>query len=590
MKHLIERIRFYIGRIKAGRLRSMWKQTKWIYGYVRRYWVFILIYTGLGLTSVLTGFLMSLVSKDVIDIITGHKTDEVLKYFVMMVIVGVVNILLHQISGYLSAWISLRVDLELRSEIYEKIMETDWEYLSRFHSGDLLTRWNTDTGAVSGGILNFVPNLIINIFRLIGAFVMMVHYDWTFALFALVGIPFSLIASKRLLNRMKKYGGRSMTMSALLNAFNQESFVNIATIKSLDLIKTYVGKLNKLQEEYKGMRLDFRRLTAFNSILLGFVGLAVTYGAYAWGIHRVWSGVITYGTMTMFLTLSGTLSSAVDSLTSRIPSAISLTISAQRLMNIVNLPHDDHSREEEARAFLKTHEKEGFSLNVKDVSYAYRNGNRVFSSVSFEGRPGEMIGLVGPSGGGKTTMLRLLLSLIRPRKGEIEIAAASGETMKNAPYMRQFFSYVPQGNTMMSGTVRSNLLCVRKDATEEELTEALTTACARDFIERLPNGVDTGIGERGVGFSEGQAQRLAIARALLKKAPILLLDEASSALDVETERRVLKNISENRGTHLCIVTTHRPTALALCDRVYSIGRGGCTLLSKEEVEELGKGL
>ncbi|MBQ7506816.1 MAG: ABC transporter ATP-binding protein, partial [Lachnospiraceae bacterium] len=264
--------------------------------------------------------------------------------------------------------------------------------------------------------------------------------------------------------------------------------------------------------------------------------------------------------------------------------------SAQRLMNIVNLPHDDQSRKEEARAFLKTHEKEGFSLNVKDVSYAYRNGNRVFSSVSFEGRPGEMIGLVGPSGGGKTTMLRLLLSLIRPRKGEIEIVSADGEAMKNAPYMRQFFSYVPQGNTMMSGTVRSNLLCVRKDATEEELTEALATACARDFIERLPNGVDTGIGERGVGFSEGQAQRLAIARALLKKAPILLLDEASSALDVETERRVLKNISENRGTHLCIVTTHRPTALALCDQVYSIGRGGCTLLSKEEVEKLRKGL
>lgn len=588
MGHIKERVKFYLGRIKQGRLKEAWRQTKWIYGYAKRYWAAMIFYTLLGMSGVITTLFSSWVSKDVVDIITGHKTGEIVKYFALMITIAVVNILIGQITGYASSWISIRVGQELSSEMYEKIMETDWESLSSYHTGDLLTRWGTDTGTIANGILNFIPNLIINVFKFFGAFILVIRQDWTFAIFALIGIPVSLLMSKRLLTRMQKNNQRSMAMNAKMAGFNQESFANIQTLKAFDLVRLYAARLRQLQKEYKDMKLEFQRMSIATSVILGLVGLLVSYSSYGWGIYRVWSGAITYGTMTMFLSLSGQLTGSVNQLAGLIPSAIGLTISAGRLMAIIDMPREDYSKYPEAKAFLEAHREEGVSLAVDNVSYNYRNGNEVFSAASFQASPHEIIGLVGPSGEGKTTMLRLLLALMPPKKGEIRIEAQDGEHMALAPYMRQFFSYVPQGNTMMSGTVRSNMTNVKQDATDEEIIEALKMACAWEFIEKLPNGLDSEVKERGGGFSEGQGQRLAIARALLRKAPILLLDEASSALDVATERNVLKNIMADTYPRVCIVTTHRPTVLTLCKRVYAIRDKGCTQLSEEEVDKMVK--
>ncbi len=588
MGHIKERVKFYLGRIKEGRLKEAWRQTKWIYGYAKRYWAAMIFYTLLGMSGVVTTLLSSWVSKDVVDIITGHKTGEIVKYFALMITIAVVNILIGQITGYASSWISIRVGQELSSEMYEKIMETDWESLSAYHTGDLLTRWGSDTGTIANGILSFIPNLIINIFKFFGAFIMVIRQDWTFAIFALIGIPFSLLMSKRLLARMQNNNKRSMAMSAKMAGFNQESFANIQTLKAFDLVRLYAARLRQLQKEYKDMKLEFQRMSIATSVILGLVGLLVSYSSYGWGIYRVWSGAISYGTMTMFLSLSGQLTGSVNQLASLIPSAIGLTISAGRLMAILDMPREDYSKYPEAKNFLEAHRAEGVSLAVDNVSYNYRNGNEVFSAASFHASPHEIIGLVGPSGEGKTTMLRLLLALMPPKKGEIRIEAKDGEHMALAPYMRQFFSYVPQGNTMMSGTIRSNMTNVKQDATDEEIIEALKMACAWDFIEKLPDGIDSEVKERGGGFSEGQGQRLAIARALLRKAPILLLDEASSALDVATERNVLKNIMADTYPRVCIVTTHRPTVLTLCKRVYAIRDKGCTQLTGEEVDKMIK--
>ncbi len=588
MSSIKERIKFYTGRIKEGRLKEMWRQTKWIYGYAKRYWVAMIFYTLLGMSGVLTGLFSSWVSKDVVDIITGHKTGEIVKYFAMMIAVAIGNILISQFTSYVSNWISIRVGQELSSEMYEKIMETDWESLTNYHTGDLLTRWGADTGTIANGILNFIPNLIINVFRFFSAFYMVIRYDWTFAIFALIGIPFSLLMSKTLLARMRNNNERSMAMSAKMSGFNQESFANIQTLKAFDLVKLYVQRLRQLQKEYKDMKMEFQRMSIATSIILGLVGLLVSYSSYGWGIYRVWSGVISYGTMTMFLSLSGQLTGSVNTLAGLIPSAISLTISAGRLMDIVEMPREDYSKYPEASEFLEKHRAEGFCLCADKIAYTYKTGTEVFSAASFEAKPHEIIGLVGPSGEGKTTMLRLLLALMPVKEGEIRIEAQDGESMGMAPYMRQFFSYVPQGNTMMSGTVRSNMENVKPDVTDEEIEEALKMACAWDFIERLPDGINAEVKERGGGFSEGQGQRLAIARALIRKAPILLLDEASSALDVATERKVLKNIMQDTYPRVCIVTTHRPTVLNLCKRVYAIRDKECVELPQEEVDRMIK--
>jgi len=591
-----ERINFFIGRIRAGRLKEMWRQTVWIYAYGRRYWIAMIFYTLLGMTTAVVSLITGLVSKDLVDIITGHETGEVVKTFLMMILLNIGMTVLGQISDYASSWVSMKVDAEIKADIFSKILVTDWESLTNYHTGDLLTRWGSDASNISSGVLNFVPNMIIYIFRFVSAFAMVVYYDWTFAIFAFLGMPVSLLLSKKLMRRMINNNKRSAAMGAKMSGFNQETFSNIQTIKAFDLVKLYIERLKQLQKEYIAMKLDFQRMSICTSLILSTAGLVVSYASYGWGIYRVWSGDISYGTMTMFLGLSGTLTGTLHNLTSLVPSAISLTTSAGRLMDIVEMPREDYSHDDEVSEFMDRQRLNGISLVMRNVEYSYNNGNVVFDGASLEAHPHEIIALVGPSGEGKTTMLRLILSLMSSQNGEaflyggdVEYSTDTAERIALTPSTRKLFSYVPQGNTMLSGTIAGNMRNVKPDATDEEIADALKAACAWDFVEKLPEGIESVVKERGGGFSEGQAQRLSIARALLRKSPILLLDEATSALDVATERRVLKNIMQDEYPRTCIVTTHRPTVLSACTRVYAIKDKKCVVLNDEEIDEMVRG-
>ena len=582
-----------LGYIREGKLKEMWKQTGWILQYARRYWKAMVIYTLLGLTGTAVSLISSLISKDLVDIITGHQTGKLLGTFAAMIGFSIGNILIAQASAYASTRISMKVDAEIKNDIFAKMMVTDWESLMAYHTGDLVTRWSADASNISSGILNWIPNLIIYTVRFISSFAIVVYYDPTFAMFALLGIPFSALLSRPLLKRMKKNNERSAAMNAKLYGFNQEAFSNIQTIKAFDLISYYVDRLKKLQSEYITMRLDFQKMSMATSILMSLIGFVVSYSCYGWGIYRVWSGVISYGTMTMFLSLSGTLTSAVNSLVGLVPTAISLTISAGRLMDIVQMPQEDFTADREVERFEKKYQNVGIGLKLQDISYSYASGTQVFCHAALEAWPSEIVALVGPSGEGKTTMLRLLLALLVPKEGDAFVCAGGTqgekmETLPLSPSARKLFSYVPQGNTMFSGTIAENMRNVKQDATEEEIIEALKLACAWEFVEKLPLGIYSEVKERGGGFSEGQAQRLSIARALLRKAPILLLDEATSALDVTTERRVLRNIMADTRRRTCIVTTHRPTVLNICSRVYGIRNKRCEVLTKEEIDVLVK--
>ena len=257
-------------------------------------------------------------------------------------------------------------------------------------------------------------------------------------------------------------------------------------------------------------------------------------------------------------------------------------------MDIVEMPQEDYSQDSAVQQFEKQYRGEGIGLNLQDLSYSYHNGTAVFECASLEAYPHEIVALVGPSGEGKTTMLRLILSLLTPQAGAFHVCAGTQQehNLELSPSTRKLFSYVPQGNTMFSGTIADNMRNVKPDATEEEIIEAMKQSCAWDFVEKLPDGIYSEIKERGGGFSEGQAQRLSIARALLRKSPILLLDEATSALDVATERKVLRNIMQDTYPRTCIVTTHRPTVLNICTRVYAIRDKKCEVLSEEKISEM----
>lgn len=602
-----DKIIFYINRIKAGRLQEMKKQIKWIYEYGKHYWSSMIFYTLLGIVGTVISLGTSIVTKDMVDIITGHESGMVIQTFAIMIGLRIGSMIIGLISNYASSWISMKVDAEIKSDVFEKILVTDWETLTNYHTGDLLTRWGSDSSAISAGVLNFIPNAILYIFKFSTAFAVVMYYDWTFAVLAFLGMPVSLILSKTLMKRMVNNNQRSAAMGARMSGFNQEAFSNIQTIKAFDLITLYINRLKQIQKDYITMRLDFQKMSMWTSLLLTTVGMIVSYVSYGWGIYRVWSGAITYGTMTMFLSLSGTLTNSLHNLTSLIPTIISLTTSAGRLMDIVEMPREDYSNDELVEKFLEDNKATGISLKMKDVDYAYKTGTLVFEGASMEVNPHEIIALVGPSGEGKTTMLRLVLSLMQTQNGtayltgehtysdlfneenkalESEEIFSKYNAVPLTPSTRKLFSYVPQGNTMFSGTIAENMRNVKEDATDEEIIEALKAACAWEFVEKLPDGINSAIKERGGGFSEGQAQRLSIARALLRDAPILLLDEATSALDVATERRVLRNIMKDETPRTCIVTTHRPTVLSACTRVYAIRDKKCVVLNDEEIDEL----
>lgn len=587
-----KKIAFYIKRIKEGRIKEMWQQTKWIYQYARHYWFAMAAYTILGMTGTLVGLATSLISKNLVDIITGHQTGEVIKTFCLMIILNTATTFLSLISDYASSWIGMRVDAEIKSDIFEKILVTDWESLTNYHTGDLLTRWSSDASTISNGVLNFIPNTIIYLFRFISAFAMVIYYDWTFAIFAFLGMPVSVLLSKTLLKRMVNNNKRSAAMGAKMSGFNQEAFSNIQTIKAFDLIHLYIERLKQLQKEYITMKLDFQKMSIWTSLLLSTVGMIVSYSSYGWGIYRVWSDAISYGTMTLFLSLSGTLTGTLHNLTSLVPTAIGITTSAGRLMDIVEMPREDYSNDDEVKNFYEKFRSDGVHFRMEDISYTYHTGTEVFLHASLEAHPHEIVALVGPSGEGKTTMLRLILSLMPTSAGNAILYGTEKNQntismqIQMSPSTRKLFSYVPQGNTMFSGTIAENMRNVKPDATDSEIIDVLKMACAWDFVSRLPDGIHSMIKERGGGFSEGQAQRLSIARALLRKSPLLLLDEATSALDVATERQVLKNIMQDTYPRTCIVTTHRPTVLNICSRVYAIRNKQCCILNEEEINQM----
>lgn len=464
---------------------------------------------------------------------------------------------------------------------------TDLESIQNYHTGDLLTRWSSDASNISSGVLNWIPNLVIYTVRFVSTFAVVFYHDPMFALLALIGMPVSMLMSKTLLRRMKGNNERSAAMSAKMSGFNQEAFSNIQTIKAFDLIRLYAERLRGLQREYLTMKLEFQKMSMATSILLSIVGLAVSYSCYGFGIYRVWSGAISYGTMTMFLSLSGSLTGTLNQLVSLVPTAVSLTTSAGRLMDILDMPKEDFSDADQVEQFAGQNRSDGIGIVFSGVSYAYHNGKQVFCGADFLACSKEIVALVGPSGEGKTTMLRLILGLLHPQEGErILIGETDGEKIAVDPSARRLFSYVPQGNTMFSGTIAENMRNVRPEASDEEICEVLKAACAWEFVEKLPDGIYSMVGERGGGFSEGQAQRLSIARALLRRSPILLLDEATSALDVATERRVLRNIMSTTEPRTCIVTTHRPTVLSICQKVYRIREQKCVQMQEEEIRQM----
>ena len=558
---------------------------RWIYSYVKKYWLQILIYTLLGLFGTVFGLAGSVVSKNLIDAVTGFNTESIGWAFALYIGLGVSRVFINIITGKISLLIQAKVQNEIQADVFDQVMYTDWESMSEYSTGDLLVRLSGDTGSISSNVLNFIPNAVTTAANFIGAFSIVCYHDPIMALIALAGAPVSFLTSRYRLEKMKEYQMENQKMYSKRMNFEQETFQNVQSIKAFGLIDRFSEGLRRLQSDALSLSLRQYKYQSISSVIMSITGLAVSYACYGFAIFRLWQGDISYGTMTLFVSMASSLTGSFSSLVSLIPTAIRASISAERIMEVISLPRESYADKEEAKKLREKAHGAGVYVHLEDVGFCYRDGRRVYEHAFLEANPGEIVALVGPSGQGKTTTLRLLLGLLQPQEGTMRVGNPAGTSLEISPSTRCLFSYVPQGNTMFSGTIAENLRLVKPQASDKELAEALKASCAWSFVSKLENGINTKIGERGLGFSEGQNQRLSIARALLADAPILLLDEATSALDMETEQLVLKNIIRREPYRTVIVAAHRPSVFSMCTRAYRIAEEKVILCREDEVPD-----
>lgn len=568
-----------ISRWKDGTFSEIIDDWKWIFSYSARYKGAIAFYVILGIFSTSMGLVSSVASKYMIDIITGYETSKLWVMILIMVGSTIFSLAFSSIISRISTKLSIDINNDIQADIFDKIVDADWLSLNKYSNGDILNRFNGDIGTVSNNAISWLPTIIIAVYNFIATFFVIMHYDWVMAVIALGSAPVMLLMSRFMIKKQRDYSKKVREMSSQLMTFEVEAFYNFDTIKSFGVAPHYSKKMRWWQGKFRDISLKYNLFSIKTNIFLSILGTLVQFVAFGYCLYRLWTNDITYGTMTLFLQQRSNLSSAFNSVVSIIPAFLNSSVSAHRIRELVELPKEVHIPES---GEMDRYVDQGFEVQMKDVNFSYVEGTRVITESAFRAKPGEIVALVGPSGEGKTTMIRLILGLVRPEDGEVKLRASEGKEIEMNAETRHLFAYVPQGNTILSGTIAENMRMVKEDATDEEIVEALKVSCAWEFVEKLPLQINNNVGERGRGLSEGQAQRIAIARAVLRDAPILLLDEATSALDVTTERTVLRNIVKQHPNKTCIVTTHRPSVLNLCQRVYRVMETHVTELSEEE--------
>ena len=578
-----ESLDILISKWKDGTFSEIIDDWKWILSYSARYKGAIVFYTLLGIFETSFGLVSSIASKYLIDIITGYQMEKLSLLVGIMLGSTVFSLVFSSAINRISTRLSIYINNDIQADIFDKIVDADWLSLNKYAYGDILNRFNSDISTVSSNAISWIPSIIIVIYNFIATFFVILHYDVIMAIFAFASAPFMLLMSKFLIKKQREHNKLVREMSSNLMTFEVETFYNIDTIKSFGVADYYSKKMRWWQEKFKNVSLKYNLFTIKTNILMTINGTLVQFLAFGYCLYRLWTRDITYGTMTLFLQQRSKLSSAFSSVVSIIPSFLNSSVSAHRIRELVELPKEVHLLESSA---LDPYIDDGFRIQMEHVNFSYIKGTQVITDSEFQANPGEIVALIGPSGEGKTTMIRLILGLIRPENGSILMRTADGKEIPMNADTRHLFAYVPQGNTILSGTIAENMRMVKEDATDEDIIESLKISCAWNFVKNMPQTIHSNIGERGRGLSEGQAQRIAIARAVLRDAPILLLDEATSALDVQTEREVLRNIIQQKPNKTCIVTTHRPSVLNMCQRIYRVVDTHVTELSEEESSKM----
>lgn len=525
-----------------------------------------------GIIRVALDFAFIWATKVTIDIATGNfstssfipKPSTLFSAGVLLISIMVLQMAL----GYLRRWIAALLGVEaqnrMQRHIFEHLLRSEWHGKERRHSGDVLNRLISDSTTVVTVVTDTVPQALAVLVRLVCAFFFLYSMDAMLAVGVIVILPLFILLSRLYVHRMRAITREVRKTDSRVQAILQESVQHRLVLKTLERVPLLVQALSDLQAT---LRSQVRHRTLFSSTsnLVVNIGFGAAYlFTFLWSVNRLSDGTITFGMMTAFIQLCGQIQGPFRELTRFIPAIISSFTSAERLMELEETPLEEDGG--------PIRFERGAGIRLTDVTFAYDDYSRtILSHATYDFAPGSTTAILGETGAGKTTLLRLVLALLKPQQGTVEIyEPATGRAVQVSARTRCNLVYVPQGNSLFSGTLRWNLQMGKPEATDEELHEALRLACA-DFVQTLPDGLDTRIGEGGAGLSEGQAQRIAIARALLRQGSVLLLDEATSALDQQTEKQLIENLVEHHS-HLSvkptlIFITHRPAIVNYCSQV-----------------------
>ena len=498
-------------------------------------------------------------SKWIIDIVTGAREGNVWMAAGVVVFFFFFGMAVKLISPWIFGKINMRIGIRMQNSLSDALMMCSWKSGQKWHTGDLLTRINSDASEVLNLGMGILPNFLVTTFQLIGSFIFLWALEPRLAWFILAATPLVLL-SKIYFRKVRELSKAQKAMSSEMGSVMQENLSQRILVRSLGATDYRKQKLHESQEKLFNLGMEQIKFSTFSQGVMGFVFGGGYLCAFLWGIYRLEHQEITFGTMTAFLQLVGQVQGPFLSLIAIPPALVRGWASVERLMELFEDVEPD-----DKPLYIDS----PLTLKIDNVSYGYEEGQKVLKDFSAEFRPGTSTAVAGPTGAGKTTIIRLILSLIHPEEGKLSLQTDNGKIYPVNSSTRVNFMYVPQGNTLLSGTVRENVLFGITECTDEDVENALRTACA-DFVFDLPQGIYTPVGEHGYGLSEGQAQRISIARALLRNGSLWLFDEATSALDTATTSKLISNIFDAGKEKTIIFVTHDPRVMERCDSVIHI--------------------
>ena len=512
------------------------------------------------------------ISKALVDVAVamfkGNAADDLWMWGFAMVSIVIIRILLNALRSYLQVRTEIKIKNSLRRKLFDILLRMQTDGGSQRHSGDILSRMQEDVRQVASVCAASLPNIFGTLLQFTAAFVFLMILEPRLGLLVVVIAPMGLLIGRYVTRRVRRLTHDIRDNDAKVQSHLQESVQHITLLQSLEHSDASAVALGELQSGLYGSELRRAKFSIFSRILMAVAFQAAQTVAFLWAVFGISKGTVTYGMMTAFLQLVGQIQRPLVELSSQLPAVIHSTASIDRLKEIEDMPLE----EEVDPCMLPA----PAGVRFDHVCFAYPDSAApVIDDFSHDFRPGSRTAVIGPTGVGKSTMIRLLLSLLRPQSGDISIYAETSagdhlQKQQSSPATRCNLVYVPQGNSLFSGTIRDNLLMGNPEATEQQMRDALHVAAA-DFVFDLPGGLDAHCFEVGRGLSEGQAQRIAIARALLRPGSILLLDEFSSALDNETEITLMQRLTESLPHHTMIFITHRDRIIDYCDSVLRLG-------------------